>query len=172
MILSDRSIQKLVDQGFLPEGLYIGPSSVDLTLSDSFSKMRLTVNSLGFVRIGEKVDYVEEFTDSYIIRPGRFVLASTAECIKVPRGMCAYVEGRSSVGRIGLQVQNAGFVDEGFYGQITLELANQSEYPIELIKGCRICQLVFVKMDGISKTPYIGKYNGQYGATGSRTHLD
>ena len=72
--------------------------------------------------------------DEFVLEPNHFVLASTAEYIRVPHDMAAYVEGRSSIGRLGLQVQNAGFIDAGFNGQITLELENQSGFPVVLKK--------------------------------------
>jgi dCTP deaminase len=86
--------------------------------------------------------------------------------------MAAYVEGRSSIGRLGLQVQNAGFIDAGFEGQITLELENQSPFPIVLQVGVRICQIVFVQMLETAEQPYAGKYLNQRGATPSRLDQD
>ena len=86
--------------------------------------------------------------------------------------MAAYVEGRSSIGRLGLQVQNAGFIDAGFEGQITLELENQSPLPIVLQVGVRICQIVFVQMLETAEQPYAGKYLNQRGATPSRLDQD
>ena len=100
------------------------------------------------------------------------MLASTEEYIRVPDDMAAYVEGRSSIGRLGLQIQNAGFIDAGFHGKITLELENQSQFPIELKVGTRICQIIYVKMSSTAETPYRGKYNGQSNATPSRLHQD
>ncbi|MBR6747601.1 MAG: dCTP deaminase, partial [Clostridia bacterium] len=79
---------------------------------------------------------------------------------------------RSSMGRLGLFVQNAGWVDPGFYGEVTLELYNANRCAIELKAGRRIGQLVFAKMDQAAEKPYVGKYNGQKGATGSRISLD
>ncbi|MEC2647000.1 dCTP deaminase domain-containing protein, partial [Bacillus thuringiensis] len=75
-------------------------------------------------------------------------------------------------GRMGLFIQNAGWVDPGFEGQITLELYNANRLPIKLIKGWRICQLVFAEMDQFAENPYRGKYQGQVNATGSRIYLD
>ena len=86
--------------------------------------------------------------------------------------MAAYVEGRSSIGRLRLQVQNAGFIDAGFQGQITLELENQSGFPIVLKKGVRICQIVFVQMSQSAEKPYYGKYSAQSGATASLLEVD
>ena len=90
----------------------------------------------------------------------------------MPDHLAAFVAGRSSVGRLGLQIQNAGFVDSGFQGQITLELYNQSEKPILLKAGVRICQIVFFQLDEPTAQPYQGKYQGQEGATGSRLYKD
>ena len=91
--------------------------------------------------------------DEFVLEPNHFVLASTAESIRVTHDMAAYVEGRSSIGRLGLQVQNAGFIDAGFHAQITLELENQSGFPIVLKKGVRICQIVFVQMSRSAEQP-------------------
>ena len=82
------------------------------------------------------------------------------------------VEGRSSLGRLGLFIQNAGWVDPGFCGEITLELFNANRCAIELQAGRRVGQLVFARMDQAAGHPYRGKYQGQKGATGSRVFLD
>lgn len=82
------------------------------------------------------------------------------------------VEGRSSLGRLGLFIQNAGWVDPGFHGEITLELFNANRCAIRLQAGRRIGQLVFARMDRAAQNPYRGKYQGQRGATGSRVFLD
>ena len=82
------------------------------------------------------------------------------------------VEGRSSLGRLGLFIQNAGWVDPGFHGEITLELFNANRCAIRLQAGRRIGQLVFARMDRAARNPYCGKYRGQRGATGSRVFLD
>ena len=111
-------------------------------------------------------------TDEFVLKANHFVLASTAESIHVPHDMAAYEEGRSNIGRLGLQVQNAGFIDAGFHGQITLELENQSGFPIVLKKGVRICQIVFVQMSQSAEKPYSGKYGGQSGATASLLEVD
>ena len=82
------------------------------------------------------------------------------------------VEGRSSLGRLGLFIQNAGWVDPGFHGEITLELFNANRCAIKLQAGRRIGKLVFARMDRAAQNPYRGKYQGQRGATGSRVFLD
>jgi dCTP deaminase len=94
------------------------------------------------------------------------------EYVRLPHNLTAFVEGRSSIGRIGLFIQNAGWVDPGFEGQITLELYNANSLPIRLEAGRRICQLVFCRMDQAADAPYQGKYQGQRNATGSQVSKD
>ena len=90
----------------------------------------------------------------------------------LPNNLTAFVEGRSSIGRLGLFTQNAGWVDPGFEGEITLELFNANRSAIELRSGRRVGQLVFAQMDQEAQNPYRGKYQGQRGATGSRIYMD
>ena len=106
------------------------------------------------------------------IGPKEFLLATTVEYIKLPSHITAFVEGRSSLGRLGLFIENAGWVDAGFEGQITLELYNANSVPIRLYVGMRICQLVFAKLDRIPDKVYSGKYKGQRGVTPSRIEMD
>ena len=94
------------------------------------------------------------------------------EYVELPDYLTAFVEGRSSLGRMGLFIQNAGWVDPGFRGEITLELYNANRCAIELKAGRRVGQLVFAQMDQAAMHPYRGKYQGQTGATGSRVFLD
>lgn len=169
MILSDVDLKRLVETGHLPKGLSIGPSSVDLTLGRSFSWMEPTN---GKIILGQPVPHKTIEDDSFLLEPNQFILATTEEYIRVPNDMAAYVEGRSSIGRLGLQVQNASFIDGGFHGKITLELENQSGYPIELKAGIRICQIVYFKMSTEAEKPYCGKYNDQSLATPSRLEED
>lgn len=169
MIVPDTYLHQMVTQGYLPEGVKIGPSSVDLTLGNSFSWPKPSRRK---IVLGEPVEYESEQADCYELLPNHFILATTQESIRIPDNMAAYVEGRSSIGRLGLQVQNAGFIDAGFSGQITLELENQSPFPIILQAGVRICQIVFVRMLESAQQPYSGKYLHQQGATPSRLDLD
>ncbi len=90
----------------------------------------------------------------------------------MPDDLTAFVEGRSSLGRMGLFIQNAGWVDPGFKGEITLELYNANRCAIEIKAGRRVGQLVFAELDDIALNPYKGKYKGQRGATGSRAFMD
>ena len=104
--------------------------------------------------------------------PKSFILATTQEYIKIPNGYSAFVEGRSSIGRMGLFIQNAGWIDSGFEGNITLELYNANSLPIKLDAGRRICQIVICEMDQPSESPYNGKYQGQTLSVGSKVFLD
>lgn len=170
MIYSDHSLRNLVVDGYLPKGVHIGPSSVDLTLSNSFCCLDVQPDEEVDVRVEQ--NFYEWNADSISIKPGEFLLASTLEEIGVPIDCAAYVEGRSSVGRIGIQVQNAGFIDAGFRGQITLEIQNQSKFTVLLYSGMRICQLVYCQMTTPCSYPYDGKYQFQKGATSSRIYQD
>jgi dCTP deaminase len=116
----------------------------------------------------EKIEYVNYKTDKLAIDTKEFMLATTAETVKIPSYIKAKVEGRSSIGRMGLFIQNAGHIDPGFEGQITLELFNASPLPILLESGQRICQLVLAEMNYPAAKPYNGKYQRQKGTTGSK----
>ena len=120
----------------------------------------------------DEIKYREIKSESIVIPPKSFILATTREYVKIPNDLVAFVEGRSSIGRMGLFIQNAGWVDPGFEGQITLELFNANQVPIRVDSGRRICQLVFSKLDKPVDKPYAGKYKGQTGTTGSRVYLD
>jgi dCTP deaminase len=100
------------------------------------------------------------------------MLATTTEILNLPKDITAFVEGRSSIGRLGLFSENAGWVDANFRGQITLELFNATNKPIKLYPGMRICQLVFAKTNEVPETVYNGKYQDQTGATGSQISRD
>ena len=119
----------------------------------------------------KKVKYVE-FSGEVAIHPHEFFLATTIETVNLPDNLTAFVEGRSSIGRMGLFIQNAGWVDPGFCGKITLELFNASEVPIILKEGTRVGQLVFCKMSTPCRFPYRGKYQYQSDTTGSRINFD
>ena len=128
--------------------------------------------STGIINLENEIKYKTITTDSYILLPNQFVLATTMEYFDLPDDLTAFVEGRSSLGRMGLFIQNAGWVDPGFKGEITLELYNANRCAIELKAGRRVGQLVFAKMDDTALNPYNGKYQGQKGATGSRVFMD
>ena len=174
MILSDKTIKEMLQRRELvvePIGDdSIQPASVDIRLVNTYSIVEDSAS--GIVTLDNTLEYKTITTDTYLLLPGQFVLATTLEYIKLPDNLTAFVEGRSSLGRLGLFVQNAGWVDPGFEGEITLELFNANRCAIELKAGRRVGQLVFALMDKRAENPYRGKYQGQKGATGSRVFLD
>ena len=174
MILSDKTLMKMIENKELIveplEKEQIQPASVDIRLGNTFSIVEDT--STGIINLENEIKYKTITTDSYILLPNQFVLATTMEYFDLPDDLTAIVEGRSSLGRMGLFIQNAGWVDPGFKGEITLELYNANRCAIELKAGRRVGQLVFAKMDDTALNPYNGKYQGQKGATGSRVFMD
>ncbi len=174
MILSDKTLTQMIESKELmcepltPES--IQPASIDCTLGDHF--LVVEDRDMHVIDLSSDIKYREITGNEITIPPHSFLLATTQEYIKLPNNITAFVEGRSSIGRIGLFIQNAGWVDPGFEGQITLELYNANSLPIRLEAGRRICQLVFCKMDQEAKNPYNGKYQGQTKSTGSRVMLD
>lgn len=175
-MLADRNIELYLATDLLDikplDKDQIEPASVDLRLGNSFAKQKNKEDSK-FITLDEEVEYEEwNNMDSYIIEPHEFVLATTKETIALRRNLIGFIQGRSSIGRLGLFVENAGFIDTNFQGQITLELYNAGNMPIKLEKDRRICQLVIGETKSPSKRKYDGKYQGQIGATGSKINLD
>ncbi len=174
MILSDKSIFKLLESGTLQitplNQAQVQPASVDIRLGHTFSIVE--DSPAGIITMSNKIQYKTIQTDTYLLLPGQFVLATTMEYFVLPDNLTAFVEGRSSLGRMGLFIQNAGWVDPGFHGEITLELFNANRCAIELKSGRRVGQLVFAEMDDTALHPYRGKYQGQTGATGSKIDQD
>lgn len=174
MILSDKTLKAIIKSGELVvkpiDEQSIQPASIDCRLGDNF--LVLEDNQMDFITLESEMTYKEITRDSITIPPQSFLLATTQEYVELPDNLTAFVEGRSSIGRMGLFIQNAGWVDPGFKGRITLELFNASSLPIKLQAGKRICQLVFCKMDGRADSPYAGKYQGQDKTVGSRIFKD
>ncbi len=174
MILSDITLKQMIERGDLVvdpfEEIQLQPASIDLRLGGHF--LKVDENRTGEIRLDDPVSYVEVELNEIVIPPLSFLLATTMEFIKLPNDVTAFVEGRSSIGRIGLFVQNAGWVDPGFAGDLTLELFNANRQPIRLQSGRRICQLVFARMDRAARVPYHGKYQGQRRTVGSRIFQD
>lgn len=174
MILSDRCISDLVEKnkiGIEPfQESQLQPASYDCRLGSHF----LEVDSLqtDVIRLDSEIKYRPVTAESVIIPPRSFLLATTEEYFRLPNHITAFVEGRSSIGRLGLFIQNAGWVDAGFEGRITLELFNANSAPIQLVPGRRICQMVFCEMKQESKNPYRGKYYKQTESVGSRVYMD
>jgi len=174
MILSDATLREMMARKELVvdpiEDHQIQPASIDLRLGRHF--LKVDENDFDIIRMDEPISYVEIEREEIVIPPLTFMLATTMEYVKLPNDLTAFVEGRSSVGRVGLFVQNAGWVDPGFEGELTLELFNANRQPIRLQAGRRICQLGFARMDRAALVPYRGKYMGQRKPVGSRLHQD
>ena len=180
-VLSDRTIKEQLAAGRLRidplDEAAIQPASVDLRLAREFRVFRSTAR--GFVDVREPVeDLTEETTigdgEPFVLQQGNFCLGSTVETVTLPDDIVARVDGKSSLGRLGLLVHaTAGYVDPGWTGRLTLELSNQSQMPIALYQGMRIAQISFYTMTTPVERPYgspeLGsKYQGQTGPTPSR----
>jgi dCTP deaminase len=174
MILSDKTLTELIESkelGIEPlRENSIQPASVDCHLGKDF--LVVEDRMMSTISLDSEIHYRKIEGDEITIPPHSFLLATTEEYIKLPDNLVAFVEGRSSIGRIGLFIQNAGWVDPGFEGNITLELYNANSLPIRLQAGRRICQLVFGRLDKSAENPYRGKYQGQKQTTGSRVYQD
>lgn len=175
MILSGKTILKKIKNSELVidplSSEQVQPASIDLRLGNHFLAIDEYVHPILSLEKPAKYREIVPKEGSIILPPQSFLLATTLEAVKLPSNLTAFVEGRSSIGRLGLFIQNAGWVDPGFEGQITLELFNANSLPIRLKAGRRICQLVFAKVDDHAE-PYRGKYVQQKGATMSKIYND
>jgi dCTP deaminase len=181
MILSDRTIRDELAAGRIVidplDDSCVQPSSVDLRLDTLF---RVFLNhTMPVIDVKKDLDDLTRLVeigegDAFILHPGEFVLGSTFERISLPDDLVARIEGKSSLGRLGLLIHStAGFVDAGFSGHITLELSNVANLPITLYPGMKIGQVSFLRMTTPADRPYgssqVGsKYQGQRGPTPSR----
>ncbi len=174
MILSDKTLKKYLENNTLVveplDDIQIQPASIDLRLGTHY--LKVAEHRSAMLDLVNKPEYEEIIQEEVVIPAHAFLLATTREYVKLPDDLTAFVEGRSSIGRLGLFIQNSGWVDPGFEGEITIELYNANSLPIKLKSGVRICQLVFAKLDQEAANPYRGKYQGQRNATGSRVRQD
>ncbi len=178
-VLSDVDIFRGISDGTLNiesvEKLHVGPSSVDLTLFGTAKRISERTEVIDS-SVKDCVKYDEVGFDSITINPGDFYILSTNEKITIGKNIAAFVCGRSSLARIGLNVHMAGFVDPGFSGTITLEVANFTRRPIVLYKGMRICQFVFMKTTSECALGYGekkgSKYQGQMEPGTSKIYQD
>jgi dCTP deaminase len=185
MVLSDRTIRRLLDEGHIGIDPYdhvlLQPSSVDVRVDRLFRVFR---NSrYPYIDVKQPMEDLTELVtvaddEPFILHPGEFVLGVVAERIGLPDDIVATLDGKSSLGRLGLVVhQTAGVIDAGFDGHITLELANVANLPITVYPGMRIAQLSFMTLTTPAEHPYgsgrLGsKYQGQAEPTPSRYHLN
>jgi dCTP deaminase len=181
MVLSDRSIKEALESGRIvidPLGpRCVQPSSVDLHVDQYFRLFRNHTQRVIDVR--EDQEDLTELVDvgpetPLILHPGEFVLGSTIERVKLPADLVARLEGKSSLGRLGLLIHStAGFVDAGWDGHLTLELSNVANLPITVYPKMKIGQISFFEMTTPADQPYgsgaLGsKYQNQWGPTPSR----
>lgn len=187
-ILSDKTIKEYLEEGKividpLNDEQQIQPSSVDMRLGDEFKVFKVIRKPYIDPKDEEDItEYMESSTvpegEAFIIHPNEFALATTQEYVKVPDDLVARVEGRSSMGRLGVTMHvTAGYVDPGFEGRITLEISNIGAMPVALYPGQRVCQLVFETMTTPAELPYghpkrNSKYMKQLKPESSRVKLD
>lgn len=187
-ILSDKTIKEYLEEGKividpLKDEQQIQPSSVDMRLGDEFKVFKVIRKPYIDPKDEEDIaEYMESSTvpegGAFIIHPNEFALATTQEYVKVPDDLVARVEGRSSMGRLGVTMHvTAGYVDPGFEGRITLEISNIGAMPVALYPGQRVCQLVFETMTTPAELPYghpkrNSKYMNQLKPESSRVKLD
>jgi dCTP deaminase len=185
VVLSDRSISEELESGGividpLGEGC-IQPSSVDLHVDRYFRVFRNdTTPFIDPKRAQEDLTELVEVDDgqTFILHPGEFVLGSTLERVALGNDLVARLEGKSSLGRLGLLIHStAGFVDAGWDGHLTLELSNVANLPIAIYPGMKIGQISFLRMTTEAERPYgsdatASKYKGQQGPTPSRYYLN
>ncbi|EIF01101.1 dCTP deaminase [Saccharomonospora glauca] len=185
MLLSDRELRKALESGRLGvdpfDPAMVQPSSIDVRLDRFF---RVFDNSKYThidpkLRQDELTSLVEkDGDDPFVLHPGEFVLASTFELFTLPDDLAGRLEGKSSLGRLGLLTHStAGFIDPGFSGHITLELSNVANLPITLWPGMKIGQLCLFQLTSAAEHPYGSpeagsRYQGQRGPTPSRAYLN
>lgn len=185
MVLSDSTIRAEIAAGRIVVNPIdwddIQPASIDLHLDDRFLVFANTRQP--YIDVREPLDELTEGVQidggqAFMLHPGEFALGSTLEHIELPDDLVARLEGKSSLGRIGLLIHStAGFVDPGWRGRLTLELSNVARLPIALYPGMKIGQISFLRLstpaERLYGSPELGsKYQGQSGPTASRFHRD
>jgi dCTP deaminase len=185
VVLSDNTIRAEIDAGRIVIDPYdealVQPSSVDVRVDNRF---RVFQNSrYPYIDVRQPMEDLTELVEAqgeepFILHPGEFVLGQTLERVTLPNDLVARLEGKSSLGRLGLLIHStAGFVDSGFSGNLTLELSNVANLPITIYPGMPIGQMSFMRMDGPVDRPYGSqetgsKYQGQAEPTPSRFYLN
>jgi dCTP deaminase len=185
VLLSDRDIKAEISAGRVKvepfDGAMIQPSSVDVRL-DRFFRLfenhKYSVIDPSIEQSDLTREVAVEANEEFILHPGEFVLASTYEVITLPDDIAGRLEGKSSLGRLGLLTHStAGFIDPGFSGHITLELSNVANLPVKLFPGMKIGQLCLIKLSSPAENPYGSalygsRYQGQRGPTASKSWLN
>ena len=185
MLLSDKDIRAQIDAGRVIcepyEPKMIQPSSIDVRLDKFFRvfenhKYEVIDPSKEQPELTREIEVGND--EHFILHPGEFVLASTYEVVTLPDDIAGRLEGKSSLGRLGLLTHStAGFIDPGFSGHITLELSNVANLPVKLFPGMKIGQLCLIKLSSAAENPYGSaiygsRYQGQRGPTASRSWLN
>lgn len=185
MILSDRSIREELATGRITiapfEQRQVQPASVDLRLGHRFRRFQRS--NRPFIDVKLPVHDLMEVLEipegePVIVRPREFMLGTTVETVSIPADLVGRLEGRSSLGRLGIIIHStAGYIDPGFSGQVTLEISNLLDEAIALYPGMRIAQISFNRMTTPADQPYgsgdlASKYQGQEDTTASRLYLD
>ena len=185
MLLSDRDIRAEIAAGRVAVEPFaesmIQPSSVDVRLDRFFrvfENHKYSVIDPSIEQSELTREVIVEPNEHFILHPGEFVLASTYEIITLPDDIAGRLEGKSSLGRLGLLTHStAGFIDPGFSGHITLELSNVANLPVKLFPGMKIGQLCLIKLSSPAEHPYgsavyASRYQGQRGPTASRSWIN
>ena len=185
MLLSDRDIKAEIAAGRVKvepfDGAMIQPSSLDVRLDRFFrvfENHKYSVIDPSIEQPDLTREVAVEANEEFILHPGEFVLASTYEIITLPDDIAGRLEGKSSLGRLGLLTHStAGFIDPGFSGHITLELSNVANLPVKLFPGMKIGQLCLIKLSSPAENPYGSalygsRYQGQRGPTASKSWLN
>jgi dCTP deaminase len=181
LILSDGDIRKAIADGRIAIEPFsdddVQPSSIDLHVDRFFRTFHNARHP--YIDVKKPMDDLTELVEvdedeAFILHPGEFVLGSTAEYVRLPDDLVARLEGKSSLGRLGLLIHStAGYVDPGFEGRLTLELSNVANLPITIYPGMKIGQISFFSLSSAADNPYgsdavRSKYQGQRGPTPSR----
>ena len=185
MLLSDRDIRAEIATGRVAVEPFaesmVQPSSVDVRLDcffRVFENHKYSVIDPSIEQSELTREVIVEPNEHFILHPGEFVLASTYEIITLPDDIAGRLEGKSSLGRLGLLTHStAGFIDPGFSGHITLELSNVANLPVKLFPGMKIGQLCLIKLSSPAEHPYgsavyASRYQGQRGPTASRSWIN
>jgi dCTP deaminase len=185
VLLSDRDIRAEITAGRVAVEPFaesmVQPSSVDVRLDRFFrvfENHKYSVIDPSIEQSELTREVIVEPNEHFILHPGEFVLASTYEVITLPDDIAGRLEGKSSLGRLGLLTHStAGFIDPGFSGHITLELSNVANLPVKLFPGMKIGQLCLIKLSSPAEHPYgsavyASRYQGQRGPTASRSWIN
>lgn len=186
MILSDRDIKKYIREGKIkikPKPMLskqLGSASLDLRLGNEFRVFDHTKNPFIDTKKPKTFKSITQLiklknSQPFVFQPGQFTLAATLEEVFLPDDIAARIDGRSSIGKLGIVIHStAGHIDPGFRGKITLEMSNIGVVPVLLYPGMRICQLVFENLSSPAETPYFKKKTAKYlgGKSPTESKLD